>query len=128
MANKDVQQKLCTEPGTTVQETIQFVISNEEGAIRQQSFEKLDKPNIKQEPSEVNNIISGVKKWDPSIFRCETVFSPQHIKESKAMGITCMKCGKKRHFAKGCQTKGEGNFDKSRKVKKTNSTNNTTNR
>ena len=44
MANKDVQQKLCTESKTTVQETIQFAISYEEGAIKQQSFEKLDKP------------------------------------------------------------------------------------
>ena len=31
------------------------------------------------------------------------------------MGITCMKCGKKGHFAKCCQTRGAGNFTKSRK-------------
>ena len=32
------------------------------------------------------------------------------------MGITCMKCGKKGHFAKCCQTRGAGNFAKSRKI------------
>ena len=34
------------------------------------------------------------------------------------MGITCMKCGKKGHFAKCCQTRGAGNFAKSRKITK----------
>ena len=64
MNNKDVQQKLCTEPKSTIADTIQFAISNEEGALRQQSFEKMDKPNIKPEPNEINNITSGTKRWD----------------------------------------------------------------
>ena len=48
--------------------------------------------------------------------RCQAPFSPQHLKECKAMGITCIRCGKKGHFAKCCQTKGAGKFAKSRKV------------
>ena len=114
MKNKKVQQKLCTEP----KKTIQFAISYEEGAMRQQSFDKLDKPNIKAEPNEINNINTAVKRWGPTktCSRCEAPFSPQHLKECKAIGITCMECGKKGHFAKCCQTKGAGNFAKSRKV------------
>ena len=66
MNNKDVQQKLCTEPKNTIADTIQFAISYEEGALRQQSFEKLDKPNIKPEPKEINNITTGTKRWGPT--------------------------------------------------------------
>ena len=118
MNNKEVQQKLCTEPKTTIADTIQFAISYEEGSLRQQTFDKLDKPNIKVEPNEINNINTGTKRWGPTkkCFRCEAPFSPQHLKECKAMGITCIKCGKKGHFAKCCQTKGAGKFAKSRKV------------
>ena len=118
MNNKEVQQKLCTEPKGTNGETIQFAISYEEGAMRQQSFDKLDKPNIKAEPNEIININTGVKRRGPTkkCFRCEAPFSLQHLKECKAIGITCMKCGKKGHFAKCCQTKGAGNLAKSRKV------------
>ena len=120
MNNKDVQQKLCTEPKSTIADTIHFAISYEEGALRQQSFEKMDKPNIKPEPNEIKNITTGTKRWGPTktCFRCEAPFSPQHLKECKAMGITCMKCGNKGHFAKCCQTRGAGNFAKSRKVTK----------
>ena len=63
MSNKDVQQKLCTEPKATIADTIQFAISYKEGAMRQQPFDNLDKPNIKAEPSEINNINVGVKRW-----------------------------------------------------------------
>ena len=42
MNNKKVQQKLYTEPKNTITETIQFAISYEEGAMGQQSFDKLD--------------------------------------------------------------------------------------
>ena len=117
MNNKDVQQKLCTEPKNTIAETIQFAISYEEGALRQQSFDKLDKPNIKPEPNEKKNK-TGTKRWGPTkkCFRCEAPFSPQHLEECKAMGITCMKCGKKGHFAKCCQTRGAGNFAKTEKL------------
>ena len=122
MNNKVVQQKLCTEPKSTIADTIQFAISYEEGALRQQSFEKMDKPNIKPEPNEINNeiITTETKRWGPTkkCFRCEAPFSPQHLKECRAMGITCMKCGKKGHFAKCCLTRGAGNFAKSRKVTK----------
>ena len=64
--NKDVQQKLCTEPKNTIAETIQFAITYEEGALRQQSFDKLDKPNIKPEPNEIKNITTGTKRWGPT--------------------------------------------------------------
>ena len=120
MTNQDVQQKLCTEPKTTAEETIQFAIAYEEGIYRQQSFGKLDKPNIKTEATEVNNINQNNKRWGPAkkCFRCEGVFNQQHLKECKAVGITCMKCGKNGHFAKCCQTRGAGTFAKSRKVAK----------
>ena len=42
MSNEDVQQKLYTEPKATIADTIQFAISIEEGALRQQSFDNLD--------------------------------------------------------------------------------------
>ena len=108
MNNKGVHHKLCTEQKDTIAETIQFAISYEEGAMRQQSFDKMDKPNIKAEPNEINNINTKVKRWGPNkmCFRCEAPFNPQHLKECQAIGITCMKCGKKGHFTKCCRTKG----------------------
>ena len=118
MTNQYVQQKLCTEPKATAAETIQFAVAYEEGTLRQQSFGMLNKPNIKTEVTDVNNINESNKRWGPAkkCFRCEGVFTPQHLKECKALGVTCMKCGKKRHFARCCQTKGAGTFAKSRKV------------
>ena len=121
MNHKKVQQKWCKEPKDTIAKPIQFAIFYEEGAMRQQSFDKLDKPNIKAEPNEINNIKTQKSNaGDPlkKCFRCEAPFSPQHLKERKAIGITCMKCGKKDHFAKCCQTKGAGNAAQSRKVVK----------
>ena len=66
----------------------------------------------------MNNVNQSVTKsvTHQECFRCEAHFTTQHLKECKAMGITCMKCGKKGNFAKLCQTKGAGNFAKSRKV------------
>ena len=91
-------------------DNIQLAIAYEEGAIRQQS---------KTEPTEINNINQNTKRWGPTkkCFHCE-VFTQQHLKESKAMRVTCMKCGKKGHFAKCCQTRGAGSFTKSRNVAK----------
>ena len=73
MNNKEVQQKLCTEPKSNVNDNIQFAIAYEEGTIRQQSFETLEKPKIKAEPSEINNINQSAKRWGPQkkCFRCE---------------------------------------------------------
>ena len=119
MMNKDVQQKLCTEPKTTIEENIEFAIAYEEGTIRQKSFDKLEKLNVKTEAGEINKVNQSVtKRWGPTkkCFRCEAPFTRQHLEECKTMGIICMKCGKKGHFAKCCQTKGTGNFAKSRKV------------
>ena len=120
MINQEVQQKLCTEPKPTAAETIQFAVAYEEGTLRQQSFGTLDKPNIKTEVTDVNNINQTNKRWGPTkkCFRCEGVFTPQHLKECKALGVTCMKCGKKGHFARCCQTRGAGTFAKNRKVAK----------
>ena len=114
MNNKEVQQKMCTEPKSTIEENIQFAFAYEEGIIRQQSFEQTTQPNIKCEPKDINNINKkmGTKQ---KCFRCEGQFTPQHLKECKAIGVTCMKCEKKGHFAKCCQTKSS-NFAKSRKV------------
>ena len=121
MVNKDVQQKLCTEPKSTVNETIQFAIAYQKGTMPQKSFDKLERPNIKSEGTEVNNIItSTTRNWGPTkkCFRCEGIFTPQHLKDCKAMGVTCMMCGKKGHFAESCQTEGAGAFAKNREVPK----------
>ena len=119
LKNAEVQQKLCTEPKTTVQEKIEFAIAYEEGTIRQKLFDKLEKIHVKTEAGEINIVNqSANKRWGPTktCFRCEAPFSTQHLKECKAMGISCMKRGKMGHFAKCCQTKGAGNVAKSRKI------------
>ena len=119
MTNQDVQQKLCTEPKATAAETIQFAVAYEEGTMRQQSFGMMDKSNLKTEVTDVNNINQSNKRWGPAkkCFRCEGVFTPQH-QEGEALGVICMKCGKKGQFARCCQTKGAGTFAKSCKVAK----------
>ena len=117
MTNEEVQQKMWTESNTTIEENINFAFAYEEGAIRQQSFEKSEKPKIKTDSNEVNNISKEKKRWGPvkKCFRCGGQFENQLLKECKAIGITYMKFGKKGHFAKCCQTKGSNN-SKSRKV------------
>ena len=54
--NEEVQQKISIEPMGTVAKTIQLAMVYEEGAIRQQSFEKMEKPNIKTEVNEITFI------------------------------------------------------------------------
>ena len=119
LINKEVQQKLCTEPKTTER---QYKVCD---SIRRGNYQTTI---IRQHGKTQNkNRIAGNKQHKPKCkkmgtakkcFRCEGIFTPQHLKECKAIGITCMKCGKKGHFAKCCQTKGPGNFAKSRKVAK----------
>ena len=65
MMNKDDQQKLCTDPKSTVAENIRFAIAYEEGTIRQQSFDQLDKPLIKTEVNARNNVYLNNKRWGP---------------------------------------------------------------
>ena len=117
MINKEVQQKLCTEPKASVNDNIQFAVAYEEGTIRQQSFDCIEKPKIKTEPSKLNNINRNLKRWGPAkkCFRCEGNFTPQHLNEFKGIMNNLHKKG---HFAKCCQTKGAGNFAKSRKIAK----------
>ena len=119
MANEDVHKKLCTKPESTVNETIQFAIAHEEGTIREQSYENLERQNMKMEATEVNNNTQTTWRWGPNkkYIGCEGIFTPQHLKDCKAIGDS-MKCGKKGHFAKYYQTKGAGNFAESRKVMK----------
>ena len=62
MMNKNVQQKLCTELKTTIQENIEFAIAYEEGTIRQKSFDQLGKLNVKTEAGEMNNVNQSVTK------------------------------------------------------------------
>ena len=95
MANKEVRQKLSTEPKPTVNETIQFAIAYEEGSIRQQSFDKLERPNMKTEAIGRNNINQlqkdGAPQGNSSVVK---TFTPQHLKECRSIGVTYMKCGK----------------------------------
>ena len=71
--NKDVQQNLSTDLKATIQKTIQFAIVHQKGATRQQSFsehpiDKLEKPNLKTETNETNNINKYVAtRYDPEI-------------------------------------------------------------
>ena len=96
MVNKEVQKKLCLEPKGSVDETIQIAIANEEGRIRQ-SFDKMEKPNIKAEVKETNNINQRTERWCPNkkCFRCERIFTTQHLNDCKTIRMTCMKCGEK---------------------------------
>ena len=62
MMNKDVQQKLCTEPKTTKEENIDFAIAYEEGTIWQKAFDKLEKLDVNTESGEINNVNQSVTK------------------------------------------------------------------
>ena len=108
MINKEVQQKLCSEPKLTVNDKVQFAIAYEEGTIRQQSFDNMEKPKKETEPPEINNINQNAKRSGPAneCFRCEGVFTPQYLKECNAIGITCMKCGKRDTLRSAAKQKG----------------------
>ena len=88
MMNKEVQQKVCTESEETQAETIQFAKAYEEGTIRQQSFDKMEKRNIKTKINEMNHINQGGKRWgsNDGVLDVKQSFASEHFIACKAIG------------------------------------------
>ena len=57
LSNKEVEQKLSTEPKETIVQRIHLAIACEERAIKQDAFDKMEMPYKIPEINEVNNII-----------------------------------------------------------------------
>ena len=62
MIDEEVQQKLCTEPKTTVNNKIRFAIAFEEGTIRQQSYHSTTWKNPKKNRTHRNKQQTKMQK------------------------------------------------------------------
>ena len=108
MANKQVQEKLCTEPKDNPADALQFAIAFEDGLKRQSTYGYINQEmKIKEEPV---CSVSGVKQNNRECSRCGAAnFTLDHLYRCKALNSMCNYCGKKRHLEKVCNQKKSDN-------------------
>ena len=99
MANKQVQEKLCTEPKETPTEALQFASAFEDGLKRQKSYNYINQePRVKDEPVCAVSTSNSRECW-----RCGAANStPDHLKRCKAPEAMCNYCGRKGHLERVC--------------------------
>ena len=112
MANKQVQEKLCTEPKDNPADDLQFAIAFEDGLKRIYGYINQEK-KIKEEPV---CSVSGVKQNSRECWRCGAAnFTLDHLDRCEAPNSMCNYCGKKGHLEKVCNRKSDNqNFCKNR--------------
>ena len=116
MANKQVQEKLCTEPKDNPADALQFAIAFEDGLKRQRTYGYINQETkIKEEPV---CSVSGAKQNNRECWRCGAAnFTLDHLNRCKAPNSMCNYCGKKGHLEKVCNQKksdNNQNFGKNR--------------
>ena len=104
MANKQVQEKLCTEPKDNPADALQFAIAFEDGLKRQRTYGYINQePKVKMEPV---CSISGSRQNERECWRCGAPnFTMDHLNRCKAPNSMCNYCGKKGHLEKVCNQK-----------------------
>ena len=102
MANKQVQEKLCTEPKQTPAGALQFAIAFEDGLERQKLYGYINQePKVKEEPICANSSNNTRECW-----RCGAGnFILDHLKRCKAPKAMCNYCGRKGHLERVCNQK-----------------------
>ena len=112
MANKQVHEKLCTEPKETPAEALQFAIAFEDGLKRQRTYGYIgNETKIKEEPV---CTISGNRQNTKECWRCGAGnFTMDHLKFCKGPNATCNYCGRKGHLEKVCNQKKKDNLQQS---------------
>ena len=118
MANKQVQEKLCTEPKDNPNEALQFAIAFEDGLRRQKTYGYIAQEyKVKEEPV---CTVGGSKQNDRECWRCGAGnFTLDHIKVCKAQSVMCNYCGRKGHLERVCNQKKNDNFTKTAKMRQT---------
>ena len=102
MANKQVQEKLCTESKETPAEALQFAIAFEDGLKRHKSYGYINQePRVKDEPVCAVSTSNSRECW-----RCGAGnFTLDHLKRCKAPEAMCNYCGRKCHLERVCNQK-----------------------
>ena len=96
-ANKQVQEKLCTEPKDNPNEALQFAIAFEDGLRRQKTYGYIAQDHkIREEPI---CTVSESKQNDRECWRCGAGnFTMEHLKVCKTQSAMCNYCGRKGHL------------------------------
>ena len=110
MSNKQVQERLCTEPKEDPMAALQFAIAFEEGIRKQKTIGQLcTSTKVKEEPV---FMVAGHKD-EKECWRCEAGnFTAAHLKVCKAPETNCNYCGIKGHFEKCCNSKQKNRLKK----------------
>ena len=107
MTNRQVQEKLCTEPKENLAEALQFALAFKDGLKRQRTY-----GNIKQ-GAEVQGGTSVFGKW----YKTEQSRMLEMRCRCKAPNSICNYCGKKGHLEKVCNQKKSDNNQKFGKIR-----------
>ena len=115
MANKQVKEKLCTEPKETPAEALQFAIAFEDGPKRQKSYGYINQePNVKEEPICAISSNNTRECW-----RCGAGnFTLDHLKRCKAPEAMCNYCGRKGYLERVCNQKKKDTYPKNGKPRR----------
>ena len=110
MANKQVQEKLCTEPKETPAEALQFAIAFEDGLKRQKSYGYINQERkMKEEPVCAVSTSNSRECW-----RCGAGnFTLDDVKRCKATEAMRNYCGCKGHLERVCNQKRKDTYQKS---------------
>ena len=101
MINKQVHEKLCTEPNKNPAEALQFAIGFEDGLKRQKSYGYINQEMKNEEPVCAINNNNQRECW-----RCGAGnFTLDHLSKCKAPNAMCNYCGRKGHLEKVCNEK-----------------------
>ena len=116
MANKQVQEKLCTEPKETPAEALQFAIAFEDGLKRQKSYGYINQePKVKEEPICAISSNNNTREC----WRCGAGnFTLDHLKRCKAPEAMCNYCGRKGHLERVCNQKKKDTYPKNGKPRR----------
>ena len=116
MANKQVQEKFCTEPKETPAEALQFAIAFEDGLKRQKSYGYINQePKVKEEPICAISSNNNTREC----WRCGAGnFTLDHLKRCKAPEAMCNYCGRKGHLERICNQKKKDTYPKNGKPRR----------
>ena len=110
MSNKQVQERLCTEPRENPRDALQFAIAFEEGIRRQKTIgQPCTSVKVKEEPV---FMVAGHKD-KKECWRCGAGnFTAAHLKVCRAPETNCNYCGVKGHIENCCNSKQKDRLKK----------------
>ena len=106
--NKQVQEKLCTEPKDKPLDVFRVAIAFEDGLKRQKTYDYISQEaKVKEEPV---CTFSGNRQNNRECWRCGAGnFTLDHVKMCKTADAKCNYCGRKGHLERVCNQKRKDN-------------------